>query len=95
MTKFLLTLYVSGDATSSRRARETLSRLSASHLPAGTRMDIVDVLTDPTRAEEAQVLATPTLIFHTNERPRRIIGDLSDMRKVLDFLGLDLTEEAR
>ena len=95
MTKFLLTLYVSGDATSSRRARENLARLGSSHLPPDTELDIVDVLTDPARAEEAQVLATPTLVFNHYSRPRRIIGDLSDLRKVLDFLGLDLTEEAQ
>jgi circadian clock protein KaiB len=50
---------------------------------------VIDVLTEPHLAEEAKILATPTLSYEHPSRPRRIIGDLSDTRKVLDFLGIE------
>jgi circadian clock protein KaiB len=40
--------------------------------------------------EQAGILATPTLSYEHPARPRRIIGDLSDTRRVLDFLGIEL-----
>jgi len=59
------------------------------HMKAGAwKIEIIDVLTSPELAEKAGILATPTLSYEHAIRPRRIVGDLSDTKRVLEFLGI-------
>ncbi len=59
------------------------------HMGAGAwKIEIIDVLTNPELAEQAGILATPTLSYENGIRPRRIVGDLSDTKRVLEFLGI-------
>jgi circadian clock protein KaiB len=51
-------------------------------------LDVIDVLEQPDLAEEAKVLATPTLLKLLPLPLRRIIGDLSDKEKLL--VGLEI-----
>lgn len=90
MTKQLLRLYIAGKTASSRRAERNLSDLKFRLAPDQWEIEIVDVLAHPERAEHAAILATPTLSYEHASRPRRIVGDLSDARRVLEFLGIDL-----
>lgn len=83
-----LCLYVSGEAPSSRRARDNFARLCADHLPPGYDVKVIDVMTEPHLAEAARILATPTLIYGDPAVPKRIIGDLGDSQRVLEFLGI-------
>jgi circadian clock protein KaiB len=89
-----LILFVSGGSPTSRRARENLARLAAHDLPADWVVEIIDVMTDPARAEESRILATPTLSLGDPARPRRIVGDLSERARVLEFLGIETRSEA-
>jgi circadian clock protein KaiB len=56
-------------------------------------LDVIDVLERPQAAEDARILATPTLVKELPLPARRIIGDLSDIAKVL--VGLELTPAGR
>lgn len=56
-------------------------------------IEIIDVLTKPELAEQAGILATPTLSYEHPKRPRRIIGDLSDTKRVMQFLGIEAKEK--
>lgn len=90
MTNLLLRLYIAGPSATSRRAEQNLRRLREvvrSH--NALEVEIVDVLKNPELAEQAAIIATPTLAYEHPVRPRRIIGDLSDVERVLDFLGID------
>ncbi|WP_377355231.1 circadian clock KaiB family protein [Phenylobacterium terrae] len=78
---------MAGDSAGARRARENLQRLRT-HLPAGSAVEVVDVLVEPGLAEAAGILATPTLSDDGHDPPRRIVGDLSDLDRVMDFFGL-------
>lgn len=84
----MLRLFVSGQTAGAQRARENLERLRASGLPPDWKVEVIDVLTDPAPAERAGILATPTLSLEHDMRSRRIVGDLSDVARVLNFLGL-------
>ena len=84
-----LRLYVSGGATSSQRARENLAELRDRYLQTAFEIAIIDVAAEPQRAEEAQIMATPTLVLDGPKRQKRIVGDLSDTPKVLAFLGIN------
>ena len=93
MSNFVLRLYIAGNSAISQRAQQNLVRLKHSIGP-NCQIEIIDVLTRPELAEEAGVLATPTLSYEHPERPRRIVGDLGDIRRVLQFLGIESAEKS-
>src|SRR3954464_9439746 len=84
-----LRLFVSGEPTSSKRARDNLAQLRERYFPTIADVTIIDVAAEPQRAEEAQIMATPTLVVDGPRRQKRIVGDLTDTRKVLAFLGVE------
>ncbi|MCU0625867.1 MAG: circadian clock KaiB family protein [Gemmatimonadaceae bacterium] len=85
----VLQLFVTGQTPRSLRALANLRRICDARLPGRYELRVVDVLERPQMAEEARVLATPTLIRLQPAPPRRVIGDLSDERRVVDGLELD------
>lgn len=90
MTNLLLRLYIAGPSATSRRAEQNLLRLQdVLKAKNGVAVEIIDVLKNPELAEQAAIIATPTLAYEHPVRPRRIIGDLSDVERVLDFLGIE------
>ncbi|GAB1716922.1 MAG: circadian clock protein KaiB [Nitrobacter sp.] len=93
MTEFVLRLYIAGHSAVSRRAKQNLDRLQRLIKPQGGDVEVIDILAQPELAEQARILATPTLSYEHPVRPRRIVGDLSDTRSVLDFLGIELKRD--
>ncbi len=85
----VLELFVTGQTPRSLRALANLRRICDAHLAGGYELRVVDVLERPQAAEEARVLATPTLIRLLPAPPRRVIGDLSDEGRVIAGLELD------
>jgi circadian clock protein KaiB len=92
VTKSLLRLYIAGNSSSSRRAEHNLANLRKFIPSKGWEIEVVDVLLKPELAEQAGILATPALCYENAARPRRIIGDLSDAKRVLEFLGIESQE---
>ena len=88
LSKYILTLYVTGTSPRTRIAIDNLNRICAEELAGRYDLEIVDVLEHPQRAEDERILATPTLIKQLPPPLRRVIGDLSDKDKVL--LGLEV-----
>ncbi|HVX79042.1 MAG TPA: circadian clock KaiB family protein [Bradyrhizobium sp.] len=93
MTNSVLRLYISGNSAISRRAEQNLHHLRKLIEPLGWTAEIIDVLAQPELAERGDILATPTLSYEDPVRPRRIVGDLSDTQRVLDFLGIELKRD--
>ncbi|HKO17057.1 MAG TPA: circadian clock KaiB family protein [Gemmatimonadaceae bacterium] len=90
--KFLLQLYVAGRTPRTELAVANLNALCEDELAGRYQLEIIDVLEHPERAEEAKILATPTLIKQLPPPLRRIIGDLSNRERVL--LGLQVRSSA-
>jgi circadian clock protein KaiB len=88
LSKYLLTLYVTGTSPRTKIAIDNLDRICKTELDGQYELEIVDVLEHPQRAEDERILATPTLIKQLPPPLRRVIGDLSDKEKVL--LGLEV-----
>jgi circadian clock protein KaiB len=88
MPKFVFKLFVMGQSPRSQRAVANLRRLCDVELVDGYELDVIDVLERPQEAEDARILATPTLVKVLPLPARRVIGDLSDADQVLT--GLDL-----
>jgi circadian clock protein KaiB len=91
MSKFELRLYVAGQTSRSEQAIANLYRTCEGVLDA-CDIRIIDVLEQPMMAEEKRILATPTLVKSVPPPARRIIGDLSDVRRVARMLGLPAGE---
>ncbi|MDP2331371.1 MAG: circadian clock KaiB family protein [Reyranella sp.] len=90
MTDLVLRLYIAGRSATSRRAEQNLLRLQdAAEVDDRIEVEIIDVLQNPELAEQAAIIATPTLAYEHPVRPRRIIGDLSDVKRVIEFLGIE------
>jgi circadian clock protein KaiB len=83
-----LRLFVTDRTTLSLRAIENLAQILDRELVGQYEVEIVDVLEDPAAAEDARIVATPTLLRYSPGPPRRLIGDLSDHAKVVDSLRL-------
>lgn len=85
----VLRLYVAGTSATARRAEKQFVDLR-DHIKPEWKVEIIDVLEKPELAEKAGILATPTLAYDHPERSRRIVGDLGDTKRVLEFLGIEL-----
>lgn len=83
-----LRLYVAGKTPKSVTALNNLKRICEEHLPGQYRIEIIDLLENPTLAQGDQILAIPTLVRKLPNPIRRIIGDLSNTERVL--VGLDV-----
>lgn len=55
-------------------------------------LSVIDVLECADQAEEARVVATPTLVKNSPLPKKRVIGDLSDTEMVIANLGLGVAD---
>ena len=88
MDKYLLKLFVTGHTPKSATAIASLYQICDEQLAGQYEIIVIDVLEQPQLAEEAKILATPTLIKQSPPPARRVIGDLSDAQRVVQGLGL-------
>lgn len=88
MRNYILKLYITGNTPRSQRAIANLFRICSEELGNQYKVEIIDVLEQPQRAEDEKIMVTPTLIKQLPPPLARIIGDMSNIDSVL--LGLDL-----
>jgi len=88
MRTYILRLYVTGNTPRSERAINNLKKLCDEKLEGEYKMEVVDILEQPQLAEDEKILATPMVVKLLPPPLRRVIGDLSEIDKVL--LGLDI-----
>lgn len=83
-----LRLYVAGQTPKSITALANLKKICEEHLVGRYQIEVIDLLEHPQLAAGDQILAVPTLVRRLPEPLKRIIGNLSNMERVL--VGLDL-----
>jgi len=83
-----LRLYVAGQTPKSLAAFSNLKQLCEEHLPGRYQIEIIDLVKQPQMAQSDQIVALPTLVRRLPEPLKRIIGDLSNLERVM--VGLDL-----
>ena len=86
--KYLLRLYVNGSTVKSERAVENIKRVCEQHLKGRYDLEVVDIYQQAKLARDEQIVAVPTLIKRLPLPLRRLVGDMSNLEKVL--FGLDL-----
>ena len=83
-----LRLYVTGQSPNSARALANLESICQELLGCGQyELDVVDILLDPLRAVNDQIIVTPTLVKLPLPSVQ-IVGDLSERDKVTLVLRL-------
>ena len=81
-------LYVAGQSPKSLDALSNLRKLCERHLAGRYEIEIVDLVENPSAAQEDDVLAIPTLVRRLPLPLRKLIGDLSNTESVLVGLRL-------
>jgi circadian clock protein KaiB len=79
---------VTGRSPKCLLAVENLRRVCEQYLAGQYNIAVVDLLENPRLAAEDQILAVPTLVRRLPEPIRKIVGDLSDVDRLL--VGLQL-----
>ncbi len=85
---YMLRLYVTGTSPQSVKAIGNLKKICEEHLKGLYELEVIDLYQRPQLAREEQIIAAPTLIRKLPLPLRRLIGDMSDIERVL--VGLDV-----
>jgi len=90
--EYLLHLYITGATPNSTRAVQNIKEICEQYLPGRYELLIIDIYQQTDLAEQEELIAAPTLIKRRPGLVRRLVGDLSDRRRVLTALGLLLPD---
>jgi len=90
--RYVLRLYVSGSTPKSALAVTNIKRICEQHLKDRYDLEVIDIYQQPNLARDQQIVAVPMLIKYFPSPQRRLIGDLSDIRKVLSGLDVGMNE---
>lgn len=85
-----LRLYVVGNNIKSQLVLDNLKKVCYEYLKGKCHIEIIDLAENPSLARKDQIIAIPTLV-RKNYPNRKIIGDLSNPEKVLEILGLSIS----
>ena len=91
-THVVLKLFVSGASPNSLKAITNLKEILEANIKGRYSLQIIDVYKDESIAIKEQVIALPMLIRKSPLPERRLIGDMSEIKKVLSGLGIDLND---
>ena len=86
--QYVLRLYITGASQHSARAVANIKAICNTHLQGRYSLEIIDVYQQGSVAANAQLVALPLLIKVLPLPERKMIGDLSDIDKVLKTLEL-------
>ena len=86
--RYVLRLYVTGMTLRSTEAFASIKALCEERLQGRYDLEVVDIYQHPQLAIDGQVIAVPTLVKVLPAPVRRLVGDLSNLDRVL--FGLDL-----
>ena len=89
LTWWYLRLYIAGKSSRSVHASANLKRLCDEHLAGHYEIEIIDLVERPSLARGDDILAIPTLVRRLPKPQRRIVGDLSDTKRVLAGLQIE------
>src|ERR1700759_4567227 len=85
---YQLRLYVAGQSTRASAALRNLETICETHLQGQYKIEVVDLLKNPQLARGDQIFAVPTLVRQLPPPVKKIIGDLSNVERVLVGLAL-------
>ena len=85
---YRLRLFVTGMTPRSARAIQNIRAICEDHLQGHYDLVVIDIYQHPEHVKAEQIVVTPTLVKRSPIPVRKLIGDLSDVGRVL--IGLDI-----
>jgi len=82
-------LYITGASPNSSRAISNLKILFEKYMKSCYQLQIIDVYQQPQIAESVDIIALPLLIRKLPLPERRLIGDMSNEKKIMKSLDLN------
>lgn len=89
--KHVLRLYIAGNTPQSSRAVANIKKLCEERLKDRYELNVIDLYQSPEDAKDEQIVVTPTLVKQLPLPLRRVVGDFSNINRVL--LVLDINPE--
>ncbi len=86
--RYVLRLYVTGSTPRSARAIQNIRAVCERELKGRYELEVIDIYQQPDRVAQEQIVVAPTLVKNLPLPVRRLIGDLSNLDRVL--VGLNL-----
>lgn len=83
---YSFTLFVTGATVRSARAVANVRRFCEQILARDFDLEVVDLYTTPNRARTEQIVAAPTLVRSSPKPERRMIGDMSNRRRLKEVM---------
>jgi circadian clock protein KaiB len=83
MERLSFILYTAGNSPNSVQAVSNLQEMCSTHFPDHHRIEIVDLSRDPQRGLTDGIMVTPTLMKVDPDPIQMIMGNLSDIPRVL------------
>lgn len=84
-------MFITGATPNSIRALSNIKEICENHLKGRYSLEIIDVYQQLDVAQKEQLLALPLLIRKNPLPERRLIGDMSDIQKVLKGLEIAIS----
>jgi circadian clock protein KaiB len=84
----VLRLYVTGASLNSAKAISNIKKICETHLKDAYQLEIIDVYQQPALAKQEQLVALPLLVKSYPLPVKRLVGNMSDIEKVLKGLEL-------
>jgi len=85
---YVLRLYVSGATPRSTEAIAKIKNICDEYLPGHYDLEVIDIYQQPQLAVQEHIVAAPTLVKESPGKLRRMIGNLSNTRLILQRLGV-------
>lgn len=85
---YILKLYITGASPNSGKAISNIKKICDEHLKDGYKLEIIDVYQQPDIASKEEIIALPLLIKSSPLPVKKLIGNMSDTKKVLKGLEL-------
>ena len=85
---YMFQLFVTGATPNSMRAISNIKAICEKYIKGNYSLEIVDIYKQKEIAAKIQIVALPMLIKVLPLPQRKLIGDMSNTKKVLEVLGL-------
>lgn len=86
--KLLLRLYIAGQSSRAVSAIKNLKTICDEQMKSKYFVEVIDLLKNPKKGRDDQILAIPTLVCQHAHPVKYIIGDLSNTERVVAWLKL-------
>lgn len=86
--QYVFRLYVTGASPNSLRAIANTKNLCEEYIRDDYDLEVIDVYQQPYVAKEENIIALPMLVRKHPLPEKRLIGDMSDIERVVKSIGL-------